>query len=165
MRSAADSGALEEVGADLQALETLLENSEELKLFLSHPFLSAEEQTRCVENLFKGKAHDLTLNFLLLLVHRERLADLPAIVPAALDLWREQQGILPVTVVAAQDLEEAQKKELVSKLAGRTGKTIELRCEVDPALLGGFQLHYSGTVEDYSLATKLETFKRNVLNA
>jgi F-type H+-transporting ATPase subunit delta len=162
---ATEAKVLDELGDDLKGVQSLLSASEELEAFLTHPLLSPEVQETCLKRLFKGKLQKVTLDFLILLVRRERLADFPDILPVALHLWREAKGILPVQVTSAQELTAAQSSSLETKLSGRTGKTIELTCRIDPDLLGGFRLQFGGVVEDYSLATKLQTFKRNVLNA
>lgn len=163
--SAADHQALDAVGEDISVLWGLLRDSDEFAGFVANPLLSQELQNTCLDKLFSGKVSQVTLNLLRLLVQRERLASLPSILGKALELWREQRGILSVLVTAAQELSGDQKSALEKKLAARTGKTIELSCGVNPALIGGFQLLINGVVEDYSLAATLHTFKQNVLNA
>lgn len=165
LSSVKEGGDLDQVGADISALLNLLTTSEEFEAFVHHPLIPAEKLDACLDKLFKGKLQTATLNFLHLLVQRERLGDLEGILDSALDSWREAKGILPVSVVSADSLSAEQQSALSSKLGSRTGKTIELTVKEDASLIGGFQLHYYGLVEDYSLASKLETFKRNVLNA
>jgi F-type H+-transporting ATPase subunit delta len=165
LSSAEERKVLDAAGADSAALLQLIDDSEPFAAFLQYPGVSPEKQTQCLEKLFKGKVDPLTLQFLQLLVQKERLSDLRDILGQALEGWRARKGILQVSVVAAEAFSDDQIKALKKKLADRTGKTIELTVEVDPGLIGGFQLNLQGMVEDYSLAAKLNTFKRNVLNA
>jgi F-type H+-transporting ATPase subunit delta len=165
LSSAEEQKALDAVGEDIFALRSLLDQSEEFSAFLRNPLVSPETQNACLEKLFKGKLNPLTLRFLGLLVQKERLGDLDSILTAARDGWRERKGILPCSVLSAEEFTDDQKRALEKKLAARTGKTIELTYDTDPGLIGGFQLTLQGMVEDYSLAAKLNTFKRNVLNA
>ena len=165
LSSVNSAGELDAVGSDIAGLLELLSSSEEFEAFLQHPLIPAEQQDACLDKLFKGKLDAATLKFLHLLVQRERLGDLEGILEQALDAWREAKGILPVSVVSADPLTSEQESALSKKLSDRTGKTIELTTKTDADLIGGFQLHFQGIVEDYSLAAKLETFKRNVLNA
>jgi len=139
--------------------------SPELSAFLSNPLVGESERLSTLEALFQGKVQPLTWNLLALLVQRERLAELPSILDLAKARLRELQGILPVSVVSAEPMLKRQQDELKSKLSARTGKTIELTCSDDSSLIGGFRLQLGDLVEDYSLSTKLETFKQNVLNA
>jgi F-type H+-transporting ATPase subunit delta len=162
---AAESEALDAVGADLLQLDRLLRESGEFEAFVAHPLIAPENQVRTLEALFGKGASPLTVNFLSLLANRDRLADLPEIVKEALEEWREKMGILPVEVVSAEKFLARQEEALVKKLGERIGKKIELSCTVDDRLIGGFRIKIGDQVEDHSLAAKLETFKRNVINA
>ncbi len=163
--TAREDGVLDSVLTDVESLGSLISASPELAAFLSNPLVSDAERLSTLEALFQGKVQELTWNLLVLLVHRERLAELPSVLELANARIRELQGILPVSVVSAEPLLKRQQDELKSKLSTRTGKTIELTCSEDGSLLGGFRLQLGDLVEDYSLSTKLETFKQNVLNA
>jgi F-type H+-transporting ATPase subunit delta len=163
---AADSdGVLDAVERDVSSLRSLLHGSPEFAAFVANPLVPADKQAETLEALFQGKLSDLGLRFLMLLASRARLSDTEAILDCAFERLRERRGILPVSVVAAQALTPAQETALQEKLAARSGKTVLLDCSVDESLLGGFRLKIGDVVEDHSLATKLETFKRNVINA
>jgi len=163
--SAKEDSSLNAVSSDMDHLADLLDTSADFLAFVQHPLIPPDSQTKSLEALFKGKCDKLTMNLLLLLVRRERLADLPGIVDQARSMIQEEKGILPVDVFSAEPFTSTQEQELSKKLAARTGKTIELTVHVDPGLLGGFRLRMGDLVEDYSIATKLETFKQNVINA
>jgi len=163
--TARDDGSLDGIQSDVASLDALVGSSPDLAAFLSNPLLNDAERLSTLEALFKGKVQELTWNLFALLVQRERLAELPAVLEVAKGRIRELQGILPVHVVSAEPLLKRQQDEMKSKLSERTGKTIELTCSDDPSLIGGFRLQLGDLVEDYSLSTKLETFKQNVLNA
>ena len=162
---ASEASSLDAVASDLDHLADLLESSDDFRSFIQHPLIPPEAQTKSLEALFKGKCDKLSMNLLLLLVRRERLAALPDIVDQARAMIREEKGVLPVEVVSAEPFLKRQEDELAKKLAARTGKTIDLTVTVDESLLGGFRLRMGDRVEDYSIATKLETFKQNIINA
>lgn len=165
MDVARETGSLEPVGKDLHDLQRLLDGSAEFKSFVTHPLISPEQQQACLDQTFGNTAFPLTQNLFKLLIARERLDLLPDVVRIGLELWEVEQGILPVKILSASGLEADQEKALVKKLGQRTGKKIELHASVDESLIGGFRLYIGDQVEDYSLAAKLETFKRNVINA
>lgn len=162
---ARESGSLDPIGKDLHQLQRLLTDSAEFHDFIVHPLVSPDQQSTCINQIFGNSAFPLTQNLFKLLISRERLSLLPDIVAIGLELWQEEMGIQPVQVVSAATLSVDQEKALVSKLAARSGKEIQLHTSVDECLIGGFLLRIGDQVEDYSLATKLETFKRNVINA
>lgn len=162
---ARETGSLDAVGKDLHELERLLSTSAEFRTFVAHPLISPAEQQAVVDRVFGQAAFPLTANLFQLLIRRERLALLPDIVRLGLELWEVEKGILKVAVTAASELETSQQTQLTAKLADRTGKEIKLLSSVDESLIGGFRLRIGDQVEDHSLAAKLKTFKRNVINA
>lgn len=163
--SAVDQGSLDAVESDLQRLAELLHASREFLEFVCNPLIPLDARTKSLEAMFKGKSDPLTLNLLVLLARRERLALLPEVVERAREWVRAEKGILPVQVTSAEPFLKRQEEALTQKLASRTGKTIQLTVRVNADLLGGFRLRMGDKVEDYSLATKLDTFKQNILNA
>jgi len=162
---ARDHDALDRVGEDISNLIGLIEVSEELADFFTNPLISSEDQSSCLKSLFEGTLHEVSYKFLILLVQKERLAELEDILSMARQFWRDLQGVLPVSVTSAEEFTGDQRQALEKKLAERTGKTIEPTYSIQSDLIGGFQLSFQGVVEDYSLAAVLQTFKQNVLNA
>lgn len=165
MEAARDASALDAVEADAKALADLADASEEFAAFLDHPRIPAEKREEVLNALFSEKLQPVTLDFLRLLSQKERLgslAEILAVFQAAMDA---EKGVVTVRVRSAEKLLQRQEADLTAKLAERLGKTIRLETEVDPGLIGGFLVKMGDTIEDYSLATKLETFKRNVINA
>ena len=163
--SAVDNASLDAVENDLARIGDLLRASPEFLAFVQNPLIPLEAREKSLESLFKANCDRLTLNLLVLLARRERLAFLPEVVERARELIQQEKGILPVHVVSAAPFLKRQEESLSKKLAARTGKTIQLHVREDPELLGGFRLRMGDMVEDYSLATKLDTFKQNILNA
>ncbi|MGA0334026.1 MAG: ATP synthase F1 subunit delta [Kiritimatiellia bacterium] len=162
---ARESGSLEPLHRDLLALDHLLKGSEDFAAFVAHPLLSPEQQQEGLDRIFGNTAFPLTQNLFKLLIARERLSFLPEIVQLGIEFLQVEQGILPVRVVSATAMSSDQEKALGEKLKARTGKQIQFSHAVDDRLIGGFRLYIGDQVEDYSLSTKLETFKRNVINA
>ncbi len=163
--SARAAGLLEAVEADLAALLGLLAASAEFTAFLTHPLLPYEKRAATLDALFAGKLQGVTINFLKLLAEKERLPEAPQVLEEAWRRLREARGVREVEVVSAVALTEEQEAELAAKLVTRLGGTVELKPTVDASLIGGFRLKIGDLVEDYSLSTKLETFKRRIINA
>jgi len=162
---AREADALEAVLADVRGLRELLETSQDFAEFVRNPLIPAGQQNELLVQLLEGKVHALTLNFLRLLAEKERLTALPDILAEVERGIDEEKGILDVQLRTAVAFSAAQEKALSDKLHGRTGKTVRLRQEVDPSLVGGFLLRIGDQIEDYSLAAKLQRFQQNILNA
>lgn len=165
MGASRDATALDAVRADAKALADLAESSEAFAVFLDHPRIPVDKRDELLNLLFADKLQSVTLDFLRLLSHKQRLGILVEILRVFQEALDAEKGIVTVWVRSAEKLIQRQEAEISAKLAKRLGKTIRLETEVDPGLIGGFLVKVGDTIEDYSLATKLETFKRNVINA
>lgn len=162
---ARESGDLEAVLADVNALSSLIASSPEFVAFLRDPLVPAEKSNRVIDALFEKKLSAVTLTFLRLLVRQDRLAVLPEILDRLATMLDAEQEILEVSLRTAVSFTEAQAETLKEKLQAKFGKTIRLSEEVDESLLGGFLIRTGDLIEDYSLLAKLTRFKQNIINA
>lgn len=92
---------------------------------------------------------------LALLVENDRLTVLPEIALLFGELKDEAERTLNVTVRSAGALDESYTQSLTEALSRRFGKTVVLRCEVDPDMLGGAVIQAGDVVIDGSLQGKI----------
>ena len=71
-------------------------------------------------------------------------------------------GILEATATTAVAMTEQQAKSLHEKLEKLTGKTIDLKTKVDPAVLGGIRLDIEGTELDGTVQNRLAALRRDI---
>ena len=126
-----------------------------LKL-LSAPNLSKEERCGIVDECFRGKVHAYVLNFLKILTEKGYIRRFSECVEAFRQQYNSDHGILRVTAVTAVALTKDQAAKLCAKLAGITGKTIDLANRVDPACIGGVRLDYDGKRLDDTVSHRLD---------
>jgi F-type H+-transporting ATPase subunit delta len=157
---ARDSGELESTEAALAELETLLDESADLKRFVRSPVFSAQDQAHVITALVaKAGMNTLTSNFLQLLVKNRRLFALGDIVAGFRRLAAQSRGELTAEVTAAIPLSDAATQELVATLKAKTGKDIALRTEIDPSILGGLIVKIGSRMVDSSIRTKLNNLR------
>ena len=152
-----------EEGLDKSVLEELKVLNESfsrepafLKL-LSAPNLSKDERCKIIDDCFRGKVHEYVLSFLKILTEKGYIRRFSECVESFRQLYNADHGILCVTAVTAVALSEAQSAKLCAKLAGITGKTIDLANRVDPSCMGGVRLDYDGKRLDDTVSHRLET--------
>jgi len=95
-------------------------------------------------------------NFVRTLAANRRLAYLPEIAELFDTLKDAAEGMADVTVTSAAALDESRQKKLGAALEKRLGRHVRLRCEIDPALIGGAVLRSGDLVIDGSLRARLE---------
>lgn len=150
------------VSEELVALkEIFLDNTEYVKL-LSSPACSREQKIELIEETFKGKLCDYTLNFLKLLIENGRFASILSIIDEYVRIYDANNGIMQITAITATELDSDLKEKLVQKLNSATGKSIKLNTIVDKSVLGGIKLRYDNTEIDSTVKTRLDELKQTI---
>jgi F-type H+-transporting ATPase subunit delta len=134
--------------------------STELRTFLASPAVTIEEKHGVIEKIVaRLKASKIIRNFLFLVADHRRTAILPEIVAAFEQVVRQRQGLAEAEVLSAVELRAAQKAELAKTLEKLTGKKIETKYSLDPALLGGAVVRIGDTIYDGSLRSRLKEMR------
>ena len=126
---------------------------------VQNPALPKEERLGLLDQAFEG-VHKYVLHLLKLLCERSALGLTAGCLEQFKALVYHERGILPVEVISAVPLTDAQREALVKKLAAKTGKTIELHEKLDPSVLGGVKLRYEGRELDGTAAGRLDAVRQ-----
>jgi len=121
-----------------------------------------ESKQSILKELFGNQLDPLVLNFLFLLVMKQRERSTEDILLAFIQLVDEQAGKLVADVTSAIELTSEQQDALVEKLNGYSGKQVRLNMQVDSSIKGGFIAKLGDTVFDGSVATQLQRLKRQL---
>ena len=152
------------IAQQLDVLEEAFRQEPDFLRLLASPNLSKPERCAILEKSFRDQVHPYVLNFLKILTERGYAKQFSLCCTAFRDHYNADHGILPVTAVSAVALTNAQQQKLIEKLAAMTGKTIALTNRVDPAVLGGIRLDYSGKQLDDAVAHRLDTLRSLLKN-
>jgi F-type H+-transporting ATPase subunit delta len=123
---------------------------------LGNPHVTPEELAQLVIGIAGRKLGEAGANFVRTLAANRRLAVLPEIAERFDTLKDAEQGVADVTVTSAAPLAAGQQQALSAALERRLKRTVRLRCETDPKLIGGAVLRAGDLVIDGSLRTRLE---------
>jgi len=157
---------LEQYGAALSGLASMVALSPALERMFKSPVISVAEKHALVDGLLDKAGADVTVkDFCRLLADKGRLAALPAIASCYGELLDTEKGILRGTVITAVKLEAEKQKKLKTDLAKKTkSKKLELVFNVDKSILGGIMFKVGDRVLDASLRAQLtilrDTIKR-----
>jgi F-type H+-transporting ATPase subunit delta len=155
-------GTVEKVEQDLDTIDAALRSTPLLLRVLRAPTISRERKQALLRQVFSAGVTALTMRFLSLLVEKRREAILPAINPEFRRLSYEFRNILPVTIRVATRLTAEERRQITGSLVARTGKTIELVEEVDPAIMGGAVLRLGDTIIDGSVSGYLRRLRQQL---
>src|SRR5690349_24355814 len=111
------------------------------------------------KNANRHDASNIIRNFLFVIADHRRTQLIPEIVATFQQVLRQRQGVAEAEISSAVELTAAQKKELAAALVRLTGKKIEPRYSIDPALLGGAVVRIGDTIYDGSLRSRLNEMR------
>jgi len=151
---------LDEVDADLNSFQTLLEASDDLKRLVNSPVFSAGEQTKAIMAVIeKAKFNTITKNLFQVVARNRRLSSLSKIIKDYKALLADHRGEVTAQATSAAPLSDEQQKSLQATLKEIAGQDIELITKVDPSILGGLIVKIGSRQIDDSLRTKLNNIK------
>jgi F-type H+-transporting ATPase subunit delta len=136
----------------------------QLQAILEDPKIRLGDKENLV-NKCLPEISQLALNFVYLLVARQRLSILDQIVAEYERMADAHMGLERAKVITAIPIDEEGQKKLSERLAAITGKKIVLTTEVDPAIIGGFVARVGDELIDGSTKAKLEALKRRLIQA
>lgn len=161
--AAQESGKLEPVSEAFEFFMASLQQFPNLKTLFATPAISKKKRQELVDAIFKDRLESIFVNFLHIIVERNRAMVADLIYRRFLTLFDKARGILRAKVTTAVELDNTMRKKIESVLAEKTGKTCVMTYLANPAILGGFIVSVSGTVTNYSLQRTLNDMKSQLL--
>ena len=159
---AAEEGLETRILDELDEAAKLIRDDPEYLRLLSTPSIPKKERCALLDEAFRGQVHLYVLNFLKILCENGTLRELPGCARAYRIRYNAAHGILEATATTAVAMTEQQAKSLHEKLEKLTGKTIDLKTKVDPAVLGGIRLDIEGTELDGTVQNRLAALRRDI---
>ena len=163
---ARDTGTIDEVTTDLDQLAALIAQSPELQGLVRSPVLGAEQQTKAMSIVIERMGiTGLAANFVKFVASNRRLFALPDMIRGYKALVAREKGEITAEVTVAETLAERHLGALKEALRSVTGKDVELKIEVNPAIVGGLIVKLGSRMVDSSLRTKLNSIKHAMKEA
>ncbi|MEO9651061.1 MAG: F0F1 ATP synthase subunit delta [Roseobacter sp.] len=157
---AKDEKAVAALESDINALQSAISDSEDLRALVSSPIYSREEQAAAVSALATKMGLSSTMgNTLTLMAQKRRLFVVPQLMSNLRDLIAEDKGEVTADVVSAKALTKTQAEKLAKTLKASTGKTVTLNATVDESLIGGLVVKVGSRMIDTSIRSKLNSLQ------
>lgn len=152
-------GALEQIEDELFRFARTLENENRLRESLTDVALPVEHRAQMVAELLGAKASPHTVSIVAFIVQSGRARDLTHIVDALVAKAAAARSKAVAEVRTAVALDAEQTATLETALRAVSGKDIELKVIVDPAVVGGLVARVGDTVFDASVRRRLQLAK------
>jgi len=158
-----EKNIMHQITADFQNLDIFLSEAPELIDYLNSPVVSQQAKGDILTKTLKSQINTETLKFLMVLVSRDRINLLTAVITGYLDLIYETAAIKTVEVETASELSKSQKKSLVQKLKEMmNAREIRLVVTLDPTLIGGFLIKTESKVIDFTIKNQLQGLAKHL---
>lgn len=148
---------------ETKAISNILKDNKEFLNLLTNQFINKEDKKQLLDNVFKNKVDAMVLNFLKLLVDKQRFNITLDVFKEFNSLANDYRGIKEGVLYTASLLDEAKVKAIEAKIAQKIGKKVELTMVKDETLIGGFKVVISDLVIDNSIKNKLESLKNDLV--
>ena len=162
---AAEEGLETRILGELDEVQKLLKQNPDYLRLLSTPSIPKKERCGLLDEALRDRVHLYVLNFLKILCEKGTLRELPGCARAYRVRYNQAHGILEAAATTAVAMTEQQVKSLHEKLEKLTGKTIDLKTKVDPAVLGGIRLDIEGTELDGTVRSRLAGLRSSIAAA
>ena len=148
--------ALDAVEDELFRFARTLEREHQLRDALTDLALPGERKRAVLADVLGERANPLTVNLLGFVIDQGRARDVGAIVDELVAVAAERRRAAVAEVRTAVPLDTAHRDRLTEALERATGRKIELKVVVDPAVVGGVVARVGDQVIDGSVRRRLE---------
>ncbi len=151
-----EDNALDQLSADVDALDAALSESADLRELIQSPIHSRSEQGAAMAAVAEAMGLGQTLkNVLALMAQKRRLFVLPHLLTALRTRLAAERGEVEAEVVSAKALTKTQAEKLEKTLADRVGSNVKINATVDESLIGGLVIKVGSKMIDTSIRSKL----------
>lgn len=160
---AKQAGSVEQTIGELDAFVEALGSDAALREFYESPVIDRGEKIDLIARALADRFGELVLNFIILLVRKRRENLAPVIARQMHALVDDDEGKAVATIATAGPLSEAEVAALARRLSNVYKRTIVPVGRVDAGLLGGAVIQVGDRYVDASVAGKLESIRRHLL--
>lgn len=152
----------EKIKTDLNLVKEILTTSKDLNDFLTNPIISIDNKKEIIDKIFGEEIDVLLINFLKVLVDKNRFNAFFEIVESYDKCLDEVNNISRIQVTSAVEMSEESKNRLKIKLEEKIRKNIVLDLNINSDIIAGLVIKIGDNVIDMSLKHKLEDLSKNI---
>lgn len=155
--------SFEDLSKDLATVSEILETSQDLRLTLENPTVSEAVKSQIVEEVFKNEVHPQVVNFLMVLIDKNRFSEFTQIKADYEIKLDDVNKIQSVEITSAVELSEEYRERILQKLSEKLQKNIRPNWKVDENIIAGLIYRINDNVIDTSIKSKLDKLNKNLM--
>ena len=125
---------------------------------IKDPTIKCQNKITLFKKVFETKTHPLTMQFLTLVLKKNREYQLAHMIDKYEELYNKKKVISVVELVSSEPLSDSMKEAI--KLKIKPSAQVKFKETIDTSLLGGFIVNSEGLQYDASIRNKINSIKR-----
>lgn len=162
LEAATDRNNVDVILEELKEIVAIFEKNPDFFEFLKTPIIAKSEKMQVIEETFEGRISNETLNFLLVLIDKNRMSNFYRIVKEYQNLINQEHGISQGIVFSVEPLTDIQLSSFEEKTSRLLRKNVKLVNKIDTFLLGGVKIFIEGKVIDASIRKQLQNLEGSI---
>ena len=156
-----DNNCVEKNKTELKEINKLFLDVDNLKNFFLSEQISKNDKKQLLTNSLQNEVSKDTLNFLLLLVDKNRIGIYDEIINEYIHLANNELNIKEGIIESVRPLDEKKIIELEKSLS-KDGQDVELKQKINKSLISGFKIKFDNYVIDGSMKSKLDKLQESI---
>lgn len=157
-----ESNKLDIFDEELKAIVYILKDNKDFYEALKSPLIQKYEKKTLLESVFSNNVNIEILNFLSILVDKNRISIIDKIYEGFKSLVNNKNNIVEAVAITAIPMKEEKLKQLQDKLSDVTKKTVILKNEVNKNIIGGVLIKLGNEEIDGTVKGRLEKLKEEL---
>jgi F-type H+-transporting ATPase subunit delta len=149
--------------AELRTIAGLLGESSDLRRVWENPAIPAEQKCAVLDAIVgRDEIAKPVRNLVAILIDHRRTHFLEPVIRQLEKELDTRLGFVEADITSSRQLDDAEKRQFETQVAGLTGKKVRARYGLDASLLGGAVLRIGSTIYDGSVKGQLEKIKEAI---
>lgn len=154
---------IESTRQELEDFVSIYNTDKEFSNFLLDPRIKADLKQAAIKNIFSDKFSKNMVNFILLLIDKKRIKNVPEIYEQLVCLINDRLNILDMTIITIEPLEEQQLYSIKEKFRNKyNAGGVNATQIIDTSIIGGIKVIIGDKVYDGSIKGRIESLTEMV---
>ena len=157
---ALEKNCVEKYKEEIALINKSFDDANVLPFFMSSK-VSKTQKKELIKNIFEGKIEKYVLNFLYVLIDRERINHYKEIFKEFIHMCNNELNIMEGIIEVSRPLDKELIREL-EKALSTNDKKIELHEKINKSLISGFKVTIENKVIDNSMKQRIENMSETL---
>lgn len=158
--AAEELGKIEAIKNDFNTIYSSMLVDKDVFSFFNSAFVDGHIKINILKKVYKESIAEETFNLLSILIERDLINILFAIIVEYENLCNEYYNILSTKIIASSEIENIE--ELKSSIRNMVDKDVHFTVEIDESIMGGIIVQMDDVIYDYSIRRLLNNVKNSL---